>query len=84
MNKDYSYCSGVPAPSATSAKDICPTLRLVPLWWIPPAYKENLKQCPHFEKTYRNNNNPELLKGGEEMKVIVTFSGGKRMTKENI
>lgn len=19
-------------------------------------YKENLKQCPHFEKTYRNNN----------------------------
>lgn len=51
MNKDYSYCSGVTCPIRNECKRYLPNPPDVPLWWIPPAYKENLKQCPHFEKT---------------------------------
>lgn len=87
MNKDYSYCSGVTCPIRNECKRYLPDPPDVPLWWIPPAYKENLKQCPHFEKTYRNNNNPELLKGGEErnqylmLVVVEKCSTTIKMTK---
>lgn len=57
MNKDYSYCSGITCPIRQECKRYLPDPPDVPLWWIPPAYKENLKQCPHFEKTNRKTIN---------------------------
>ena len=43
MSKDYAYCSGVTCPiRKTDPPD-------TPLYWIPPAYKEKIKQCPHYE-----------------------------------
>lgn len=42
MNKDYSYCSGVTCPIRNECKRYLPDPPDVPLWWIPPAYKESI------------------------------------------
>lgn len=57
MNKDYTYCSGVTCPIRNECKRYLPDPPDVPLWWIPPAYKEHLKQCPHFEKKLNKKEN---------------------------
>lgn len=51
MNTDYSYCSGVCCKLRKNCKRYLPNPPDVYLWWIPPAYKEETKQCPHFDST---------------------------------
>ena len=49
MEKDYAYCSGVACAIRKTCKRYLPDPPDYPLWWIPPAYKEETGQCPLFE-----------------------------------
>lgn len=49
-NKDYTYCSGVACKIRKECKRYLSDPPDEPLWWIPPAYKEAINQCPHFEE----------------------------------
>lgn len=56
MNTDYSYCSGVTCPIRKDCKRYLPNPPDIRLWWIPPAYKQENKQCPHYEPAKNNEN----------------------------
>lgn len=53
LTTDYSYCSGVACKTKNSCKRYLPNPPDIPLWWIPPAYKEHLNECPHYERLER-------------------------------
>lgn len=57
LNTDYSYCSGVACPLRNNCKRFLPNPPDEPLWWIAPAYKFAIKQCPYFEKINSNESN---------------------------
>lgn len=49
MNTDYAHCLGINCPIRDKCKRYLPEPPDAPLWWVPSAYREGLKECPYFE-----------------------------------
>lgn len=56
MNTDYSYCTGIACPIREDCNRYLPEPPDMPLWWVSPAYKEEFKQCPLYEKKLNRQN----------------------------
>lgn len=56
IKENYCYCSGITCALRESCKRWLPDPPDIKLWWIPVAYKQETKQCPHLDPINKTTN----------------------------
>lgn len=56
IQEDYCYCSGITCALRENCKRWLPDPPDIKLWWVPVAYRQETKQCPHLDPITETNN----------------------------